>query len=341
MHFFEPRSSKISNLAVRRIDTRSVAVCWETAQKDLPISIYKAISPVDFDGRSPEARVRGKTSATISGLNPDVRYYFKVVAEGGSGVITAERNVWLQGAVNFRDMGGYATSNGFQVKWGHVFRSDNLSNLTQKDQEVLKRMGIKLVCDLRTPPEWNRWPDRLPKDGSIDYLQLPIIHGEKDFDYYYEKIGKGELSWLTEGYMVDANIRIIDEYGETLGALLRRMAEPETPPLVFHCAGGRDRTGVCAALMLLALGVPEETVVYDYCLTDVFLSERREEINKRIRSRGVDPETLNLYYTAPSHFFVPVIDHIREAYGSSTHYMRTKAGLSEKTLALLKEKLLE
>ena len=341
MHFVGPKSSKISNVTIKRIDREALEVCWETPLRDLIVSIYMGSSPVTIDRRSPAARVRGRSTARISGFDPEVRYYFEVVPEGGPGVITAERLVPLQGSWNFRDLGGYQTSNGSRVKWGQIFRSDNLSNLTNRDHALLKRMGIKLVCDFRTPPELKRWPDRLPDDDSIDYLQLPIIHGEREFDFYYEKIGKGEVSWLTEEFMIDANIRIIDEYGDTLGKVFHRLAEPDTRPVAFHCAGGRDRTGVCAALILLALSVPEETVIYDYCLSGVFISKRREEINERIRSRGVDPETLALYYTATPHFFVPVINHIREAYGSSTNYLRTKAGVSDETLDLLKKELLE
>jgi len=341
MHFVGPKSSKISNVTVERIDREALEVCWETPLKDLIVSIYMGSSPVTIDRRSPAAMVRGRNTVRISELDPEVRYYFEVVPDGGPGVVTAERLVPLQGSWNFRDLGGYRTSNGSQVKWGQIFRSDNLSNLTDRDLTILKRIGIKLVCDFRTPTELNRWPDRLPDDDSIDYLQLPIIHGEREFDFYYEKIGKGEISWLTEEFMIDANIRIIDEYGGTLGKVFHRLAEPDTRPLAFHCAGGRDRTGVCAALILLALGVPEETVTYDYCLSGVFISKHREKINERIRSRGVDPENVALYYTATPRFFVPVINHIREAYGSSTNYLRAKAGISGETLALLKQELLE
>jgi protein-tyrosine phosphatase len=341
MHFVGPKSSKISNVTVERINQRALEVSWETPMRDLAVSIYMGSSPVTIDCRFPVARVRGRNTARISGLDPDARYYFEAVPEGGSGVITAERLVPLVGSWNFRDLGGYQTSNGSRVKWGHIFRSDNLSKLTDRDHALLKRMGIKLVCDFRTAPELKRWPDRLPDDDSIDYLHFPIIHGDREFDFYYEKIGKGEVGWLTEEFMIDANIRIIDEYGYTLGKVLHLLAEPDTRPLAFHCAGGRDRTGVCAALILLALGVPEESVIYDYCLTDVFISKRREEINERIRARGVDPETVALYYTATPHFFVPVINHIREAYGSSTNYLRTKAGVSEELLDMLKQNLLE
>jgi protein-tyrosine phosphatase len=341
MHFVGPGSPEISNVTVERIDQKALEVRWETPLRDLMVSIYMGGSPATIDHRSPAARVRGKNTARISEIATESRYYFEVVPEGGPGIITAERLVPLQGSWNFRDLGGYQTSNGSRVKWGQIFRSDNLSNLTDRDLKVLKRMGVKLVCDFRTPTELNRWPDRLPDDDSIDYLHLPIIHGEREFDFYYENIKKGEIDWLTEDFMIDANIKIIDEYGGTLGKVFHRLADPENIPLVFHCAGGRDRTGVCAALILLALGVPEETVIYDYCLSGVFISKHREKINERIRSRGVDPETVALYYTATPRFFVPVINHIREAYGSSTNYLRTKAGINDETLDLLKQELLE
>ncbi|HEJ83499.1 MAG TPA: hypothetical protein ENO25_02925 [Desulfobacteraceae bacterium] len=341
MHFAGPRSSEIGNVRVERKNRESVEISWETPLRDLIVSIYMGRSPVAIDRRSPAAKVRGKINVRISGLDPGTRYYFEVMPQGGPGVITAERLVPLEGPANFRDMGGYATSNGSRVRWGHIYRSDNLANLSEKDRAVLKQMGIGLVCDLRTTPETSKWPDRLPDDGSIDYLQIPIIHGEREFDFYWEKIGRGDVGWLTENFMIAANKRIIDEYGEMLGKIIHILAQPETPPMVFHCAGGRDRTGVCAALILLALGVPEETIIYDYCLSGVFISKRMEVINSRIRARGVDPATVALYYTAPPHFFVPVIEHIKEAYASSAHYLRTEAGISEETLDRLKQKLLE
>jgi protein-tyrosine phosphatase len=341
MHFVGFKKSKISDVTIERIDRETIEIRWESPENDLSVSIYMGSSPVTIDYESPAARVKGEKTVRLSGLNPEIRYYFEVAPEGEHGVISAERLVPLEGSWNFRDMGGYQTSNGFRVKWGQIFRSDNLAHITDSDQTLLKQMGLHLVCDFRTPSEWTRWPDRLPNDHSIDYLQLPIVHGEREFDFYQEKIGKGEVGWLTEEFMIDANIRIIDEYGDTLGKVFHRMAETKNRPVVFHCAGGRDRTGVCAALILLALGVPEETVVYDYCLSGVFISKHREKINERIRSRGIDPEIVALYYTAAPHFFIPVINHIREVYGSAANYLRTKAGVSDETLDLLKKELLE
>ena len=252
MHFVGPKLSKISNVTVERIDREALEVCWETPLRDLMVSIYMGSSPVTIDRRSPAARIRGRNTARISELDPEVRYYFEVVPEGGPGVITAERLVPLQGSWNFRDLGGYKTSNGSRVKWGQIFRSDNLSNLTERDQALLKRIGIKLVCDLRTPPELNRWPDRLPDDDSIDYLQLPIIHGEREFDFYYEKMGKGEVSWLTEEFMIDANIRkahwalvlrATRRYGQRSFSIWQLTPGTHTGCVSVLCASGTVRLG--------------------------------------------------------------------------------------------------
>ena len=94
--------------------------------------------------------------------------------------MVAQRRILLQDAVNFRDMGGYRARDGHSVKWGQVFRSDNLSRLTDQDLMTLKPLNLKLVCDLRTKNEAKKSPDRLP-DGGVEYLNLPVNHDQFDF----------------------------------------------------------------------------------------------------------------------------------------------------------------
>lgn len=335
------RSSIISNVTVDRIDKYAVKIRWETGIKDLGVSIFVGDSPVTIDGSSPAARVPGGTCAQISGLDPHVRHYFKVAPDGAPGVIAGERRVYLEGAVNFRDLGGYETRDGHRVKWGQVFRSDSLARLTHADQSLLRRMGLRLVCDFRSPAELEIWPDRLPEGGSVEYLHLPITHGEFDFVAALERIRDGDDSWLTDGFMVNGYIGSIEEFADTWGTVLNRLAEQEGRPMVFHCTGGKDRAGTCAALILLALGLPEETVIYDHQLSNVLIANLVTKLYKRIESYGVDPEKLAPYFTAPRECIVSLIDHIHETYGSPTNYLRTKAGVSEETLALLKQRLLE
>ncbi|MFO7860113.1 MAG: tyrosine-protein phosphatase [Desulfosalsimonas sp.] len=141
------------------------------------ISVYAGTHPEAID-RS-ESVVRSKDGcAQVSGLDPDLRYYFELDA-GNHRMITAARRVHLDGAVNFRDIGGYETTDGQRVKWGRAFRADGLSRLTDPDLDLLGRMGIQRVYDFRTTTEMAGSPDRLfpyltaPRQcivGVIDYL---------------------------------------------------------------------------------------------------------------------------------------------------------------------------
>jgi protein-tyrosine phosphatase len=335
------RASIISNVTVARTDKNAVEICWSCGFDDLGVSIYAGDSPSTIDGTSPAARVIGGSRAEISGLASDVRHYFSVVPEGGSGVITAERRVPFEGAANFRDLGGYETSDGRRLKWGQIFRSDSLARLTHRDQSLLKRIGIRLAFDLRTPFEVRLAPDRLPEDDSVEYLHLPIIREEFDPFAALNRIRKGDVSWLTEKLMINGYIRNIEDFPGIWGMVINRLAEPDSLPLVFHCTGGKDRTGICAALIMLALGVPEETIIYDHELSNAFIADWVRKVEVYIKALGIDPEMVAPYFTASREGIVSVLDHIRNTYGCAANYLNTKAGVSKETLSLMKQELLE
>jgi len=331
----------ISNLSVARISTDAVEISWIGGTNGLEVSIFVGDSPDSFDGGPPAVRVVRSTCAEILGLDPEIRYYFRVVPEGGPGIITAERRVPLDGAVNFRDLGGYETLDGRQVKWGQIFRSDSLARLTGRDQAVLKRMGIRLACDFRTPAEVNVAPDRLPDDGSVKYLHLPIIQDDFDSVSALKRMKKGDIRWLTRDFMVNGYIKNIDDFADKWGMVINHLAESDSLPLVFHCTGGKDRAGTCAALILLALGVPEETVIYDHGLSNEFIAKWLKKIYDYMRAFGINPEKVAPYFTAPREGMVSLLDHIRRAYGSATNYLKTKGGVRDETLSRLKQALLE
>ena len=202
-------------------------------------------------------------------------------------------------------------------------------------------MGIQVICDFRTPGEVEAQPDWLPEDGSTTYLHYPIVHGEFDPVAAMESMQKGDISWLTEDFMIKRYIQKIDEFPEVWGEILKMLADPDNRPLVFHCTAGKDRAGACAAMILLALGVPEDTVVYDHGLSNVYIADALEKINERIRAMGVDPEKVAPYFTAPRNAIVAFINHIRKSYGSAAEYLMTRAGVNKNKLELLKEELLD
>jgi len=333
--------TRIGDLCLTRTGDDSVRISWKIRGKILKIAIFSRQPADEIEHHFTAAEVKGNASTNISGLDPGTRYYFEVVSDSGSKTTISERRVPLEGSVNFRDLGGYETVDGRRVKWGLVFRSDNLGRLTDRDVVYLQKMGIQLVCDFRTPAEIKKLPDRYPQGDYGKTLRLPIRHGESDPANTFDRIKKGDIDWMTEEFMIKGYIKNIEEFAPLWTSFFNRLAERSNRPLVFHCTGGKDRAGVGAALILLVLGVPEETVIRDHGLSNLYIAAVLDSIYDRIRSLGVDPEEISAYFTAPQNAIVSLLKHLDITYGSAANYLINKAGIHGKILNRLKEDLLE
>ena len=156
-----------------------------------------------------------------------------------------------------------------------------------------------------------------------------------------ESLQKGDISWLTEDLIITRYIQRIDLFPKVWGEILGMLADPDNRPLVFHCTAGKDRAGTCAALILLALGVPEDTVIHDYSLSNFYIADAVKEMNERIKALGIDPDDVAPYFTAPRNAIIALIDHVRKTYGSAADYLKDQAGISNNALSDLKRELLE
>ena len=246
----------------------------------------------------------------------------------------------LEGAVNFRDLGGYHTVDGRRLKRGRIFRSDHLSCLTPTDLSLLTRMRFKLVCDFRTVREEKNAPDLLPRDGSIRRVHLPVEVPGFDPALALDRVKAGETHWLRMEFFVDLYRRYLDEFAPVWGEVLGLAADPAHHPLVFHCTGGKDRTGICAALILLLLGVSEETVLLDHDLSNACNAPRLTPIYARFAALGVGAERVAPFLQAPAEPLAAMLRHLRQGYGSIEGYLLTKAGLQASTLKSLRTLLL-
>jgi protein-tyrosine phosphatase len=331
----------ISDITVDRTEHGKFRIHWKPQVENLKVSIYAGRSPDTIDLDTPVIRATNQTGVVLPDLDPSARYYFAVLPDGDSKIIAAERRVKLEGAYNFRDLGGYLSVNGGRTKWGKIYRSASLTRLTENDLTVLKQIGIRLVCDLRAPAEVKKRPDHLPDDGSIEYLNLPIVSGNFDTVTAHEKIVKGDIDWLTEDYMIKGYLYTIDTYAETWATFFERIAAPTNYPMVFHCTGGKDRAGTGAALILLALGVSEETVIYDHGLSNVFLADIMPKLYSYFSSFGIAKKNLRPYLTASRAAIIALLEHIRVTYGSALDYLTAKAGIPPKTIETLKQNLLD
>jgi len=256
---------------------------------------------------------------------------------GGTGTL-----IEVEGAVNFRDIGGYYTVDGkHRVRRGQVFRSSNLSKLTPQGADKLEQMGIKLVCDLRTPDEIKRNPDQIPADTGIGYRHMPVasdnpIRVLKMMLFQKRKIG----DLFREAYKYD----LVDRGAEHFGNVLRTLAEEDNRPAVIHCTAGKDRAGVTIALLLGLLDVPEDVILADYSLSNRNYADFRamadDDLN-RIRIFGIGEADIQAVMLADAEVLKAALDHLRDEYGSLRAYLLGPAGLDEETITALRESLLE
>jgi hypothetical protein len=171
----------------------------------------------------------------------------------------SDRLVPLTGAYNFRDLGGYVAADGRTVRWGTLFRSDTLHELTIEDVVLLRSMGLSTVVDLRTARELEHTGRGPLGTEDITFHHLSVI-GDDGGEVVAAPAPPGED--LAERYLW-----YLDVGRRSLVTALTLIGRPERLPLVFHCAAGKDRTGVLAALVLDILGVGSPDIVADYEIT--------------------------------------------------------------------------
>lgn len=187
-------------------------------------------------------------------------------------------HVKLAGASNFRDLGGYTTTDGRRVKLGRIFRSNNLSRLTAEDWQVLQRLGIGLIVDFRSAEEVAAAAPQQPAEVRLAWL--PIAFPGFDIEQLRQRIAAGDMEGMPE---IESYAELAFSRAPVYRQWIGLLQENPQVATVFHCSSGKDRTGLGAALLLLALGVPRETVLEDFAASNTFLREDTERILSRIR----------------------------------------------------------
>jgi rhodanese-related sulfurtransferase len=176
------------------------------------------------------------------------------------GVHTGDRIIELAGGFNFRDLGGYRGRDGRLTRWRTLFRSDTLHQLTERDVEVLRSLGLGTIVDLRTSREVERTGRGPLASEPIGYRHLSVIR-DGELEALAAPAAPGDE--LSERYLW-----YLETGRDALVEALHLLDGPDNLPLVFHCAAGKDRTGVLAALVLDLLGVDHRVIVEDYVITE-------------------------------------------------------------------------
>jgi len=255
------------------------------------------------------------------------------------------RHVALEGADNFRDLGGYATSDGRSVRWGQLYRSDALAELTPEDLDRVGSLGIRLVCDFRTSHERVAAPDRLPDNPAPDVALLPIGGEGVNPVELRQRILSGNFEGLDmDTLLVDGNRAFAREYATQYAAMFERISAPENLPALVHCTAGKDRAGLASALILRALGVPEETVFEDYLKTNLYTAPDLESGLFWLRVFSLfrtDPEQVRPLMEARRPYLQAAFDTLEADHGSFDAYLRDALGVSDGERRALQARLLE
>lgn len=165
----------------------------------------------------------------------------------------------FEAVFNFRDLGGYATVDGHVTRWRRLFRADGLNRLRGHESDGVKALDIRTVIDLRTPEEAAAHGVFPTEVADVDLHHLPIFDVQPDWE--------GFSAPDAPGFLADRYVEMLESGGPSVASALGILAAGESYPVVFHCAAGKDRTGILASVVLSLLGVPDEVIVDDYALS--------------------------------------------------------------------------
>lgn len=258
-----------------------------------------------------------------------------------------ERHVPLEGASNFRDFGGYPTTAG-RLRRGLLFRADRLSRLTEPDFDALRALKLKLIVDLRRTSERAEEPTVWRGAGEPEHLHAPVFDDDntpssllKIAENPHTRSADAAADMMREVYR-----HLVSEPAPVaqLSSVLKRLATRSATPVVLHCSGGKDRTGVAVALLLSALNVAWDDIVEDYLLTEQLYDSREllaERSSQILETHGVemDEAALAPVFAVHSSYLEAARREANERYGSISALLDAM-GIDDAMRALLRERFL-
>lgn len=238
-----------------------------------------------------------------------------------------------EGCLNVRDLGGLPTEDGRRIREGVVVRSDNVRRLTDVGWRSLADHGVRRIVDLR-------WPEELaedaPRDVDIEVVHVSVLGPAFDADYVAELDAHLHAVDDVTDHYAWSYVDFLERYRDRFGTAFAAVADADGT-VVVHCMGGKDRTGLVAALLLRLAGVGTETIGDDYALSAGNLAPATAEWIDAAEDDVERAKRRKLSGT-PAAGMVRTIEEIERRYGDVASYLR-EAGLSEAQVTRLEERL--
>ena len=273
-----------------------------------------------------------RVTPTGSGL----REFFMLRTAGVYSGVVANRFIEMNKIKNFRDIGGYFTSDNRQIKWGQIYRSANLSDATLYDQEKIRRLNIKTIIDFRSEKAAKKYP--LLLHPSIRKISLPItpMDAEKlDEQLKNEQFDRSDaIRYVQESY-----VDIVENYKEQFGELFDILTNDSNYPILLSESLGKDGVGLASYFILHILGVPHSTLEEDYMLSNREIDPAKAKIDAKNLSEPLQ-EAVTAMLSVNAAYLNYAIDHITQKYGSVDSYLETELRVTSGKRNLLRKYLL-
>ena len=250
-----------------------------------------------------------------------------------------DRVVNLEGAVNFRDFGGYETSDGRCIKRGHLFRCGVMSGLTDAGRESFLELGIGLICDLRRHDERDDDPTPFP-----EHLQLHVPIDPGSAVQMRDSAANPRLDHDQRvAFMRGINVELARDHAAEYRRMLEALLTLHEAAFLVHCTAGKDRTGFGVAIIQLALGVPRALVIEDYLLTNEVI-EFESFLLPRVRARygaQISFADVRAISGVREEYIHAALDTVDEVHGGIDRYLDEALGVGPRMRDQLRERFLD
>ena len=314
---------------------------WEVSpDQEGNINIYSSRDDSSLDHFTPLASAQiADHVLRINSNETGIReFFFLRTATAFSGIVS-NRFIDAQEIRNFRDAGGYFTTDNRQVQWGKIFRSGDLSNASPQDQNTINQLGIRTIIDFRSEQAANQFPILLHPD--IQIIPLPIVPTMDD-TRLRELIESDELTRADAiRFMQEKYVEIVNNHKTEFAVMFDILSDANNLPVLLTDGLGKDGVGLAVFFILYVLGVPESVLVNEYMLS-------QRDLQKRVQAMMKDVYHLSESLQQAIHAMLDVnraylnyaVVHIRQEYGSVSSFLETQLGVSNRKRNALRRNLL-
>jgi len=245
-----------------------------------------------------------------------------------------DRNLAWEGCYNVRDLGGHATEDGRETRFGSIIRSDSVRNLSEAGWKALADHGVTTIVDLRILSELAEDPAR---ELAVEHVHVPVVP-ELDSEHWLEIDAIGEAAPDYPAATRSVYLEFLERFRENFARAVVTVARAPVGPLVIHCQGGKDRTGLVVALLLRLAGVSIEDIAADYAQSEAnlreeslkWIAEAEDEVERARRKRIA---------VSPPESMVGVLEEVERRYGSVGEYLK-RGGATDEDLELARARLI-